>query len=225
MFRLCAFDLDGTLVNTIHDIADAVNFALRALGQPSHTETEIQGMVGNGMRNLCEKALPPGCGVQPEELETAYGAQYLAHCCERSAPYPGIGELLRALQQSGVQLAVVTNKPHGQAARVMEHYFPAIRFAQIVGQSDRFPKKPAPDALRWVMEQCGADTENTLYVGDSDVDVRLAHNADVRCAGVSWGFRGRAHLEAAGADFVCDTADALRALLLAQAPHISSAAL
>ena len=214
MYRLCAFDLDGTLVNTLHDIADALNWALRSLGLPQHAEDDIRMMVGDGMRNLCAKALPPGCGVRPDALEAVYGARYLERCCERSAPYPGVAALLGELSRAGILLAVVTNKHHGQAERVMARYFPGTRFDQIVGQSARFPKKPAPDALLWVTAQCGVPAYETLVVGDSSVDVQLAHNAGVLCAGVSWGFRGRAHLEDAGADYVCDTADALRALLL-----------
>lgn len=217
MLKLCAFDLDGTLVNTIGDMAAALNGALHALALPELSEAEVQARVGNGMRKLCERALPAGREDLLEELQKRYNERYVRDCCERSRVYAGIPALLASLRAQGAACAVVTNKPQPQTDRVITHFFPADSFCAVLGQSDRYPRKPAPDMLRAVMAQCGARPQEVVYVGDSDVDVRLAQNAGVPCVGAAWGFRGRDFLAAAGAQRIADAPGDLLPLLLAAA--------
>lgn len=202
MYRLCAFDLDGTLVNTVADIAAATNCALKALGFPPHETDAYYRFVGNGMAKLCERALPEGCKDRTNELVELYNARYLAHCRELSEPYEGMPETLRELADAGVSLAVVTNKPQSQTDLVVSRYYPDIPFIAVLGASERYPSKPAPDMLLAVTSRFGFLEGETLYIGDSNVDVEFAHAAQIPCVGVSWGFRGPAELESAGAEFI-----------------------
>lgn len=202
MYKLCAFDLDGTLVNTVADIAAATNYALAQLGFPAHDTEACYHFVGNGMTKLCERALPEGHKERTDELVALYNERYLEHCCELSSPYEGLPEALRELSAAGMSLAVVTNKPQAQTDRVIAHYYADIPFVTVLGASDRYPRKPAPDMLLAVTSRYGFLEGETLYIGDSDVDVKFAHAAQIPCAGVSWGFRGSAELESAGAEFI-----------------------
>jgi len=209
MYKLCVFDLDGTLVNTIADIAYACNYALALQGYPECEEDSYRYKVGNGMRMICKRALPEEIRENDEILENTiriYNAYYCEHCCDRSKAYPGIPEMIRALNAAGVKCAVISNKPHPQTMIVMRTLFGENDFAYIEGQSDRFAKKPAPDTLLDCIEKMGVTKEETVYVGDSDVDAIFAHNAGVDCIGVAWGFRGREELEHAEAKIVVDTA-------------------
>lgn len=213
MDKLCVFDLDGTLVNTINDIADAVNASLVSLGCPPHPDAAYTQMVGDGMHMLCVRALPEDKKALVDELERRYAARYIENCCVRSAPYPGIPELLHRLGAAGIPCAIASNKPDAQTRRVLRHYFPDIAFAAAYGQRPELPRKPAPDLLARVMRECGATPGRTIYVGDSNVDVQFAHAAGVRCAGAAWGFRGAQELRAAGADWVVSHPDELDALI------------
>ena len=214
MYKLCAFDLDGTLVNTINDIADAVNRSLLSLGCPTHSESEYLKMVGDGMRMLCVRALPENKKDLTDELVRRYASSYIENCCVRSELYPGVARMLNALHAAGIRCAVASNKPDPQTRRVVQHYLADFSFAQVLGQRDEIPRKPAPDMLVRVMDACGVLPQETIYIGDSNVDVRFAHAAGVKCIGAAWGFRGRDELEAEGADLIAETPDEIEKLLV-----------
>lgn len=214
MVRTVIFDLDGTLLNTITDLADAGNKVCRDHGWPEHTVEEYTAMVGHGMANLVMKFSPAECR-EPEQIEATlaeYMAYYSAHNMDQTAPYPGIPELLARLKDAGVQLAVYSNKADAPSQALIEHYFPGV-FDLVRGKVDGVPIKPDPVGIRGVMEELGADAETSLFVGDSSVDVRTGHNGSMRVCGVTWGFRSRESLVEAGADVLADTVEELAQVL------------
>ncbi len=214
MKKLCVFDLDGTLVDTVADIAAAVNHSLVSMGFPAREKNEYYRMVGNGADVLSRRALPEGAKDRANELFALYKARYIDHCTELSRPYAGMCEALRALLDAGRTLAVITNKPHDQTLRVLGALFDGGLFARVVGQRDGVAKKPAPDSLYEMMDALGFARQNTVYIGDSDVDVLFAKAAGVDCVGAAWGFRGREELEKTGALYTAaDPADMARYIL------------
>ena len=203
-FTHIIFDLDGTLLNTIDDLADAGNHVCAAHGWPTHSVERYKRMVGNGIPNLVSRFTPDG--LSKEELDAVlseFSSYYNAHKEDKTAPYSGISELLAGLKEAGARLAVLSNKAHNLAGPVVEHYFPGI-FDAIQGALPDAPLKPDPTLLRALMECIGAVPETTLFVGDSDVDVRTGKNGGLTVCGVLWGFRGRAELLDAGADHIVD---------------------
>lgn len=210
MVRTVIFDLDGTLLNTITDMAEAGNKVCRDRGWPEHTVEEYTAMVGHGMTNLVTRFSPEEFrgAEQVEETLAQYMEYYGKHNMEKTAPYPGIQELLQKLKASGMQLAVYSNKADAFSGVMVEHYFPGV-FDLVRGKVDGVPVKPDPEGIRAVMETLRADPESSLFVGDSSVDVRTGHNGGMKVCGVTWGFRSRASLEEAGADALADTADEL----------------
>ncbi len=215
MYQNVIFDLDGTLLNTIDDLADAGNWVCRNHGWPTHTVEEYKRYVGSGMARLAVR-------FSPEEWHTEEGVQkildeflpyYAAHKEDKTAPYPGVPELLEHLRAAGVSIAVLSNKAHALAVPVIEGYFPQ-KFQYIQGGVEGLPLKPDPALLLKLMENMGATQENTLFVGDSDVDIRTAKHAGVTSCGVLWGFRGREELEREGADLLASSAKELEALIL-----------
>ena len=203
-YKAVLFDMDGTLLDTLTDLADAVNHVLAAHGYPLRTVEEVRVFVGNGARRLMERALPPEVtGDAFEALLEEYRAWYEAHTCVRTAPYPGVIAVLAALERAGVRCAVVSNKPDGATRALAERFFPGL---PAFGQRDGVPAKPAPDMVYRALEELGVDRRDAAYVGDSEVDVALARNAGLPLIAVSWGFRGRQALEDAGAELVVDDA-------------------
>lgn len=203
--KLCIFDLDGTLLNTLGDIADALNVALRAAGLPERTLEEVRMMVGNGLSNVCKEALP--AGFDPAEaaaVEAQFRAEYFAHLMVRTAPYPGINDLLETMRLSGVPMAVLSNKPDGPAKELVVHFFPET-FAHIQGERPDLARKPDPEGLCFILDRFEAKPEEALYIGDSEVDLATAINAGVKPILCSWGFRGREGLEEAGAEYIIDS--------------------
>lgn len=216
MYKLCVFDLDGTLVDTVLDIAFSVNRGLTAMGYPTHPVEKFYRMVGNGSDKLCQRAVPADAPAEDAaKLLALYKAHYIDHLCDRSRPYDGIVEALHRMKEAGVTLAVITNKPHEQTERLLPALFGDDLFAAAIGQSDRFPKKPDPTVFRALLDALGVDTEDTVYVGDSDVDAFFAHNAGVPCIGCAWGFRGEQELAEAGAEFIAHTAEDIADIVLA----------
>ena len=204
-FSHVIFDLDGTILNTLEDLAAAGNHTCETHGWPTFTIDEYRYKVGNGMLKLVERFMPAeyaGDSRMFEQTLAEFRAYYGKHKEDHTAPYPGTIEMLDRLRAAGVQLAVLTNKDHISAAPLIEKYFGSERFALVQGRVDAFPPKP--------------EAPVTLHVGDSNVDVLTGHNAGLKSAGVSWGFRGRAELEAAGADYVVDTQAELAALILGE---------
>ena len=218
MYQTVLFDLDGTLLNTIEDLADAGNRLCAARGWPTHTTAQFCYLVGNGIPKLIER-------LTPEELRTEqvladayrdFDADYHDHMFDKTAPYPGMPELLAALHAKGVRLAVFSNKDDALARGVVAHYFDPSLFVQVRGAFADVPKKPAPEGTLALMEQIGADPATTLYVGDSNVDVATAKNAGLPCCGVLWGFRTREELSEAGAEYLAADNDELARVILGE---------
>ena len=197
MKKLVIFDLDGTLMDTVADLACSTNYALGRCGFPTHETEKYRYFVGNGINRLFERALPEG-EKNPENIlcvREAFLPHYNKHGTDKSAPYPGIPELLEALQEQGVMLAVASNKYHAATCGLIAHYFPDIRFAAVFGQREGTPIKPDPAVISDIIEKIGVKREEVLYVGDSGVDMQTAGNAGVDAVGVTWGFRPREELE------------------------------
>ena len=186
------FDLDGTLLDTLADLADSVNHVLASFGYPQRTVEEVRQFVGNGAARLIAQAVPEG--ANPAPVLAAFQPYYSARCQIKTKPYEGIPEALAALRER-YPLAIVSNKPDAAVKTLCADIFPGI-YAR--GESPDCPRKPAADMVYKAMASIGADT--CIYVGDSDVDVLTANNAGVPCLSVLWGFRGEAELTAAGAD-------------------------
>lgn len=198
MKRLVIFDLDGTLLNTIADLAQSTNYALARLGYPTHEEDAYHFMVGNGINKLFERALPEAerCEANVLRVRAKFVPYYNLHNADKSRPYPGIPELLLHLQNAGLLLAVASNKYQAATEQLITHYFPHIRFAAILGQREGIPVKPDPSIVEEIVTRTGVSKEEVLYVGDSGVDMLTAKNAGVTACGVTWGFRPRSELEA-----------------------------
>ncbi len=218
MISCVMFDLDGTLCDTLRDLAEATNYALRQAGYPEHPLEKYKQMVGNGITKLIERALPQQ-SPDPEEIagcRAAMLAYYQAHLLDYTRPYPGMEALIEALSRQGVGLYVVTNKPQAQAQAIVEALYPG-RFAGVAGQRIDRPTKPDPWGVHLFLTQGGYRREQCLFVGDSNVDAQTAKAAGVRCAGVTWGFRSRQELLEAGAQWVVDRPEALLELVKSEA--------
>ena len=197
MKKLIIFDLDGTLLNTIADLAQSTNYALQALGYPTHPESDYNFMVGNGINNLFERALPEGEKSEENVLRVRkeFVPYYDVHNADKSRPYPGIPELLEQLQEKGMILAVASNKYQSATVKLISHYFPHIRFTAVFGQREGVNVKPDPTVVHDILDITRISREDVLYVGDSGVDMQTAANAGVTACGVTWGFRPRTELE------------------------------
>ena len=202
------FDLDGTLLDTLEDLLDATNAALAHFGCPARTLAELRTFVGNGAANQIRLSLP-GRNDDPEleEILGWYKEYYAAHCQNKTAPYAGIPAVLAELCRE-YPVAIVSNKPDAAVKTLCAHHFPGI---YALGESAGYPRKPAPDMVRRAMEEIGV--EDCIYVGDSEVDIRTAKNADVPCISVLWGFRDRDVLEGAGGRYFCESPEELPALI------------
>lgn len=193
------FDLDGTLMDTLQDLAESTNYALRAYGFPQHGIEAIRSFVGNGVCKLIERAVPQGT-ENPlfEEVFRTFKEHYVAHCRDHSGLYAGISEMLQALADSGYRLAVVSNKLQAGVTELQQYYFSSwIQVA--VGERPEVRRKPAPDMVLQAVNELGADLRETVYVGDSDVDIETARQCGIPCISVLWGFRDRDFLESCGA--------------------------
>ncbi len=198
MKKLVIFDLDGTLLNTIADLAAATNQALAHFGYPTHEVSAYNYFVGNGINKLFERALPEKERTEEniQKIRSVFVPYYDLHNADFSTPYPGISELLTTLQGQGIALAVASNKYQAATEKLIKHYFPAIRFVSILGQRENVPVKPDPTIVKEILVSSGIKKEDTLYVGDSNVDMQTAHNAQVEVVGVAWGFRPVEELKA-----------------------------
>lgn len=207
MIKTIIFDLDGTLLNTIDDLTDAGNWVCAQNGWPTHTVEQFKRMVGNGIPKLVERFSPEEAR-SPEQLAATlaqFTARYDAHKQDKTAPYPGIPELLRDLRAEGFRCAVFSNKADDLCGKVITHYFGADCFDAVRGNRPGVAPKPDPTGLYDLMQSFGADPATTLFVGDSNVDIQTGHNASLPAVGVLWGFRDEAELTAAGADVLVRT--------------------
>lgn len=215
MYSLVVFDLDGTLCNTLVDLANAVNMALASEGLNTHPLERYNQFVGNGVNVLIKSAL--GDKAQDKDLfdrvKSYFDSYYTQHLCDYTVSYSGMAGLLRTLSVKGVKTAVHSNKPHIYVDTILHKLYPEHQFSVSWGQQDRFERKPSPQALIAMINKLGVDKESVLYVGDSDVDVYTAHNAGVKVCGVEWGFRGKEELQSAGADYIANSADELLSII------------
>lgn len=198
MKQLVIFDLDGTLINSIADLAVAVNQALEAYNYPTHPEDAYRFMVGDGVSKLFERALPEAerTSENVERIRERFMPFYDHHNADLSRPYEGICDLLEALQQRGVRMAIASNKYNSATQKLVAHYFPTTHFEVVLGQRDGVPVKPNPTIVEEILAQCGVAKSEVLYVGDTNVDMQTAKNAEVDAIGVAWGFRPRTELAA-----------------------------
>lgn len=215
MKDLIIFDLDGTLLNTIADLAQSVNYALEALGFPTHEVPAYNFMVGNGVSKLFERALPEGekTNENIQQVRQLFVPYYAQHKTDKSHPYPGIPELLEALQAQGKHLAVASNKYQSATETLIKHFFGNIHFAAVFGQREGVTPKPDPTIVYDILKITGTPKERVLYVGDSGVDMQTAINSGVISCGVTWGFRPRAELEAFRPDHIVNAAHDIFALI------------
>lgn len=195
------FDLDGTLLNTLNDLAASVNYALRAYQLPEHTVEEVRWFVGNGVKKLMERAIPGG-KQHPmfEQIFATFREHYMLHSLDTTGPYEGIQEMLTTLKQEGCRLAVVSNKFYQATQQLCAHFFPdTIEVAIGEHEAEGIRKKPAPDTVDEALRQLGTTRDHAIYVGDSEVDLATAHNACLPCISVLWGFRDKDFLLQHGA--------------------------
>ena len=239
-YKLAIFDLDGTILNTLDDLAASVNFALKQNGLSPRTIEEVRQFVGNGIRNLIVRSVCAAEGVPviegtvvspafaptltPSEkdaffslidsVHASFTAHYKIHCVDKTCPYEGIPELLQSLRAEGVLTAVVSNKADYGVQELCAKFFPNM-FDVALGEREGIKRKPAPDSIFAVMEQCGADKNETVYIGDSDVDIQTARNAGIDCISVTWGFRSVAFLREHGASKIVESAESVGRIISA----------
>ena len=194
------FDLDGTLLDTLSDLANSVNYALSQHGMPTHSIDDVRRFVGNGVRVLMERAVPNGAANPALDATFAtFRQHYMQHSLDTTRPYDGITELIRELKARGCQLAVVSNKMLAATQELVHHFFPEIEVAIGEHEAAGIRKKPAPDTVFEALRQLGVGKEGAVYVGDSDVDLATARNSGLPCISVLWGFRDKPFLLEHGA--------------------------
>ena len=220
-YKLAIFDLDGTLLDTIDDLKEAVNHAMSLRGFPTFTRDEVMAMVGHGARNLMRKALPLG-HKDDDMVGAAYDnfrAYYISHIDVNTKPFPGIHDLLTQLHQEGVLLAVASNKFQEGTEHLIKEFFPKIPFVAVLGGRPDFPLKPDPEIVNEVLRKAGIEKEDAVMIGDSDTDMETAANGGIRSIAVNWGYRDMketALRQAQGPQrmIVVETAEELQQLLL-----------
>jgi len=216
MFTHVIFDLDGTLLDTLEDLAEATNWVCAQHGWPLHPVEAFKRYVGNGAVKLLERVTPPDVEITPQlrqQTMEEFTARYTAERSQKTSPYPGMPQLLKRLKSAGVTVAVLTNKPDVAAGPVVERYYPGV-FDVVQGALPDVPTKPDPTLLHKLMDRIGAMPDATLFVGDSNVDIQTAKNGGLTSCGVLWGFRTREELLAEGADHLVQTASELEELIL-----------
>ena len=203
-YEAVIFDLDGTLVDTLDDLTDSVNFALSSFGFPMRNREEVRSFVGNGVRKLVYLSVPEGTDEETsEKCLGVFKEHYKNNSRNKTKPYDGIIELLEKLCESDVKTAVVTNKMQSAAKDIVEFFF-GNKISLAVGQVDGVAQKPNPDGVLLVLEKLGIKKEKAVYVGDSEVDCLTARNAGIDCIGVTWGFRSAETLKESGAGIIVD---------------------
>ena len=198
-YKTYIFDLDGTLLNTLNDLAASTNYALRSVGLPEHSIDDVRRFVGNGVRKLMERAIEGGDKNRLfEKAYATFRAHYLEHGLDTTKPYPGIMEMFAKLKAEGKNTAVVSNKFYDATQELVRHFF-SDYVSVAIGERENIRKKPAPDTVIEALKMLGVGKEDAVYIGDSDVDVNTAKNAGIPCISVLWGFRDKDFLEECGA--------------------------
>ena len=194
MTKAIVFDLDGTLLDTLADLAASTNYALRSCGMPEHSIDDVRRFVGNGVRMLMTRAVPDGeSNPRFDEAFSVFRQHYMQHCLDTTCPYPGIMEALARLKEKGMMLAIVSNKMQAATEELRQHFF--SQYIDVaIGESAAIRKKPAPDTVNEALRLLGISHDEAIYVGDSDVDIDTARAAMMPCASVLWGFRDRQFL-------------------------------
>ena len=207
MYKACIFDLDGTLTDTLESLTYSVNATLDELHLPGITSEQCKSFVGSGARFLIERALQASGDrelVHIEEAMKIYGRIFKVNCTYHVAPYEGVMDMLKTLKEKGIQLAVLSNKPHLQTVDVIANFFEEGTFAHVQGQQENVPRKPDPAAACMIAEKLGVNNEECVYIGDSDVDMETGSRAGMETVGVTWGFRPKEMLIAHGAKHIID---------------------
>ncbi len=213
-YQLAIFDMDGTILDTLEDLTDSVNYALDHFGFPIHSKEEICSFVGNGIRKLIERAVPSETEpIFVEQVYEGFKKYYKEHCADKTKPYPGIIALLKELRQAGCKTAVVSNKADFAVQNLCEKYFYGL-FDIAVGEQEGILKKPAPDSVEKVLKLLGVPKENAVYIGDSDVDIETARNAGMDEIIVGWGFRTCQFLKEKGAKQIVFTPEEIAQKIL-----------
>lgn len=220
-YKLVLFDLDGTLIDTLEDLGEAVNHALSLRGCPLHSQAEYRGMVGHGVRNLVMQALPPALQADEKAVDDAladFKAYYTAHIDVHTRPYPGMQDLLKDLHGSGVKMAVASNKFQEGTEQLIHEFFPEIPFVAILGNREGYPLKPDPEIVGEVLRRSGIPREEAILVGDSGTDMQTARNGGISAIAVGWGYRPMEE----GADYrFAGSVTQLRTLLFARPFYVS----
>ena len=213
--KIIVFDLDGTLLNSLEDLADSANWVLEQHGFPTHPVDAYRYFVGDGVRKLIERILPQEERTEAriEQCRQEFVAYYKVHMEDKTSVYEGITELLVELKNRGLKIAVATNKVHIAVKPLMEKYFPEIRFDSMIGQREGVPVKPAPQIMFDILRETGCEPSEALHVGDTATDMQLAHNAGVTPVGVLWGYRPLKELQEAGAKFIIEKPEELLGLV------------
>lgn len=210
---LAVFDLDGTVLDTLDDLADSVNFALETNGCRRRSTREVRSFVGNGVKNLIKRSLPEFSDDETVNRVLAdFKARYAVHCADKTKPYDGITETLTGLRAAGIKTAVVSNKTDSVVQKLVKKYFNAL-FDYAAGEKEGVARKPAPDSVNAALNALGIKKENAVYVGDSEVDILTAKNAGLRCVSVLWGFRDEDFLKANGAENMAHTMKEMEKLI------------
>ncbi len=210
-YYLYIFDMDGTILNTLDDLTSSINYALQACGFPVHTKDEVCSYVGNGLMKLVERSVPAGLpDSDRERVYRSFTTYYKIHCKDRTRPYTGIPEVLCSLRLAGAKTAVVSNKADFAVQELCEEFFSGL-FDVTAGEKQGIRRKPAPDAVNYVLQKLGIEKEKAVYIGDSEVDIKTAQNAGIDGISVAWGFRKVEFLKEKGAKtFAMEPSDLLR---------------
>ena len=216
MIKAAIFDLDGTLLNTLEDVVNACNYALKRCNFKTHSIEEYKVFVGDGRSKLIERIVPDeykGNDEVKNKVLRLFDEYYSGHMLDMTKPYEGICEMLKSLKEKGVKLAVVSNKPDEFVGGIVKKYF-GDTFEIVHGQRTNYPVKPDPTTVYEVIESFGIKLNESIYVGDSNVDIYTAKNAKVKSIGVAWGFRGEEELREAGADYIVYDSNEITELIL-----------
>lgn len=214
MNKMVIFDLDGTLLDTLDDLCNSVNYSLRTNNFPERSLEEVRTFVGNGIRLLIERSVPEGTNKELiDKTFECFKTYYAVHCNDKTKTYPGVMDMLKELKKNGYKIAVLSNKAQYAVTKLCDIYFNNL-LDDAVGARENVAKKPSPDALYICAENNNINLNNIIYVGDSDVDVATANNAGVRGIAVTWGFRSRELLIKCGAENLADNTDELLQILL-----------